>query len=49
MRREASVEALSVNGEGTAIGVSCTFDGDRDSLGTALSVTSASAFVATTN
>jgi hypothetical protein len=47
MRREARVEALSVNGEGTAIGGSCTFDGD--SPGTALSVTSASAFVATTN
>jgi hypothetical protein len=49
MRREARVEALSVNGEGTAIGGSCTFDGDGDSPGTALSVTSASAFVATTN
>ncbi|MCI65025.1 hypothetical protein A2U01_0086283, partial [Trifolium medium] len=49
MRRDARVEALSVIGEGTAIGGCCTFDGDRDSPGIALSVTSASAFVATTN
>lgn len=50
MRREARVDALSVViVEGTTIGGSCIFDGDRDSTGLALSLTSALAYEATTN
>lgn len=49
MRREARVDALSANVEGTTTGGRCALDGDIASPGTALSVTSASAFEAATN
>lgn len=47
MRREARVDAFSVNMEGATVDGSCTFDGDTVSPGTALSVASAPAFEAT--